>query len=139
MTKREFGALRQLPSGRWQAKYRHPRTNEFIVAPTTFAMRGDASRWLGSIQRDLERGHWIDPAWGSVTLGEYATSWLPERTLRPRTVELYQGLLDRYILPELGKVELSDLSPREVRAWHVALLQRTGCCARSARRRSATK
>ena len=25
MTKREFGALRQLPSGRWQAKYRHPR------------------------------------------------------------------------------------------------------------------
>ena len=74
MTKREFGALRQLPSGRWQAKYRHPRTNEFVVAPTTFAMRGDASRWLASIQRDIERGAWIDPAWGSITLGDYATT-----------------------------------------------------------------
>jgi integrase len=124
MTKREFGALRQLPSGRWQAKYRHPRTNEFVVAPTTFAARGDASRWLVSIQRDIERGAWIDPAWGSITLGDYATTWLSQRTLRPRTVELYQGLLDRYILPELGKIELGALSPREVRAWHAALLQR---------------
>jgi integrase len=124
MAKREFGALRQLPSGRWQAKYRHPRTNEFVVAPTTFALRGDASRWLASIQRDLERGDWIDPAFGTITLGDYAATWLAQRTLRPRTVELYQGLLDRYIVPKLGKIELGELSPRDIRAWHVELLQR---------------
>jgi integrase len=124
MSRRDFGTVRLLPSGRWQARYRHPRTNERIVAPTTFKMKGDATRWLAGIQRDIERGTWIDPEWGEVTLREYATSWLAQRTLRPRTVELYQGLLDRYILPPLGRTALGDLSPREVRSWHVALLKR---------------
>jgi integrase len=125
MTKREFGSVRLLPSGRWQARYRHPRTNEFLVGPTTFKLKGDATRWLAGIQRDIERGTWIDPAWGAVTLEEYATSWLPQRTLRPRTIELYEGLLKRYILPGLGRTELGELSPRQVRSWHVALLKRS--------------
>ena len=113
MTRRDFGTVRQLPSGRWQARYRHPRTNERIVAPTTFKMKGDANRWLAGIQRDIERGTWIDPEWGEVTLRDYATSWLTQRTLRPRTVELYQGLLDRYILPGLGRIGAGrSLSPR---------------------------
>ncbi len=94
------------------------------MASTTFKAKGDASRWLSSIQRDIERGSWIDPAWGAVTLRDYAETWLAQRTLRPRTVELYRGLLDRYILPGLGASELGELSPRDVRTWHVALLKR---------------
>ena len=35
-----------------------------------------------------------------------------------------KGLLDRYILPSLGRIELGELSPREVRSWHAALLKR---------------
>ena len=124
MSRRDFGTVRQLPSGRWQARYRHPRTNELLVGPTTFKMKGDATRWLASVQREFERGTWIDPAWGTVTLRDYAIPWLVQRTLRPRTVELYQGLLDRYILPGLGSMELGTLSPRDVRSWHVALLKR---------------
>jgi len=124
VSKREFGAVRRLPSGRWQAKYRHPRTNQFILAPNTFALKGDATRWLAGIQRDIERGTWMDPAWSAVSLEAYATTWLAQRTLRPRTVELYEGLLDRYILPELGTAELGELSPRDVRSWHAALLRR---------------
>jgi integrase len=76
------------------------------------------------VQREIERGAWIDPAWSAVTIGDYATTWLAQRTLRPRTVELYEGLLERYILPGLGRSQLGDLSPRDVRAWHVALLRR---------------
>jgi integrase len=124
MNKREFGSVRQLPSGRWQVRYRHPRTNEMIVGPNTFKLRGDATRWLSRTQGEIERGVWLDPDWGSVTLRDYATSWLAQRTLRPRTVELYQGLLNRYILPSLGRIELGELSPREVRSWHAALLKR---------------
>ena len=123
MTQREFGAVRRLPSGRWQAKYRHPRTNEFIVAPTHVRLNVTAT-WLAGIQRDLESGTWMDPAWSAVSLENYATTWLAQRTLRPRTVELYEGLLDRYILPDLGTVELGELSPRDVRSWHAELLRR---------------
>jgi integrase len=124
MTKREFGSVRQLSSGRWQVRYRHPRTNDLLAAPGTFKLKGDATRWLAGTQREIERGTWVDPEWGTVTLRDYAVTWLAQRTLRPRTVELYQGLLDRYIVPGLGKMELGDLSPREVRTWHADLLQR---------------
>lgn len=124
VTKREFGAVRQLPSGRWQAKYRHPGTNQFILAPGTFILKGDATRWLSGIQRDIEGGRWIDPVWGNLTIEAYATSWLDQRTLRPRTVEFYEGLLRRYLIPGLGRIELGDLSPRDVRSWHADLLKR---------------
>ena len=53
-----------------------------------------------------------------IRLDEYAHSWLAQRLLAPRTVELYRGLLTRHIVPVLGKIDLNDLSPRDVRAWH---------------------
>jgi integrase len=121
MAKRNFGALRQLPSGRWQARYRHPRTNRFIGAPSTFSTRKDAERRLVNTQVDLDRGSWIDPTWGTVSLEEYANAWLAQRILAPRSVELYQGLLKHHIVPILGKTDLGDLSPRDVRAWHAKL------------------
>jgi integrase len=121
VAKRSFGAVRQLPSGRWQAKYRHPQTNRFIGAPSTFSTRRDADRWLANTQADLERGSWIDPVWGTVYLEEYANAWLGQRILAPRTVELYEGLLRHHIVPTLGKTDLGDLSPRDVRAWHSRL------------------
>jgi integrase len=121
VTKRDFGAVRQLPSGRWQAKFRHPGSNRFVTAPSTFATRRDADRWLANTQADLERGSWIDPSWGAVSLEEYATSWMEQRILRPRSAELYRGLLKLHIVPVLGKIDLRDLSPREVRAWHAHL------------------
>ena len=38
------------------------------------------------MRADLERGTWIDPDAGRITLSEYAWSWLAERPdLRPRT------------------------------------------------------
>jgi hypothetical protein len=68
--KRDFGAVRQLPSGRWQAKHRHPRTNRFVVAPSTFATRRDADRWLANTQVELERGVWVDPSLGAMSVEE---------------------------------------------------------------------
>jgi integrase len=87
--------------------------------------KADAGRWLSNTEVDLARGTWIDPSWGAVSLEEYATSWMAQRALAPRTVELYQGLLDHHILPVLGKLDLSDLSPRDVRAWHAQLAKAT--------------
>ena len=93
VSRREFGAVRRLPSGRWQAKYRHPRTNQFIVAPNTFALKGDATRWLAGIQRDIESGTWMDPAWSAVTLEAYAATWLAQRTLAAAHGRALRGAL----------------------------------------------
>ncbi|MGZ4532749.1 MAG: tyrosine-type recombinase/integrase [Mycobacteriaceae bacterium] len=120
MSRRDFGNVRKLPSGRWQARYfdasgrRHQRT---------FPSRGDAGRFLAGVRADLDRGGWIDPRAGQVQLREYSRVWLENRRVRghplaPRTVERYGGVLRRHILPVLGDTELWHLTSAAVRAWY---------------------
>ena len=120
MSRRDFGNVRKLPSGRWQARYfdasgrRHQRT---------FPSRGDAGRFLAGVRADLDRGGWIDPRAGQVQLREYSRVWLKNRRVRghplaPRTVERYGGVLRRHILPVLGDTELRHLTSAAVRAWY---------------------
>ncbi len=52
----------------------------------------------------------------------YATTWLAERGLKHRTVEGYQRILDRHLLPTFGKQTLDSISVAEVKAWHWNLL-----------------
>lgn len=124
----DFGAIRRLPSGRWQGRYhdaggrRHARS---------FPTRGDASRWLSGARADLDRGEWFDPRAGRDTLTVYAARWLPARRVKgrplaPRTVTLYRSQLDRHLLPRLGALELRHLDAAAVRDWHAAMTGPTG-------------
>ena len=121
--KRQFGSARRLPSGRWQVRYVTP-DGEIVTAPTTFTAKGDAGRFLDAVRTDLERGHWVDPNAGRIILEAFARRWLQERPLRPRTKELYEGLLDLHILPALGALELNRITGAKVRSWHADLLRR---------------
>jgi hypothetical protein len=53
--RRPFGSLRQLPSGRWQARYRDAAGNPH-TAPQTFGTRPQATRFLAQVETDLARG-----------------------------------------------------------------------------------
>lgn len=64
----------------------------------------------------------MDPRKGVITLADWSERWLAQRPLlRPRTRELYQGLLGNHILPALGDIELAKISPSEVRPWYPRL------------------
>jgi len=121
----DFGAMRKLPSGRWQVRYRD-RSGRMVPAPTTFATRGDASRWLAATRADLDRGAYFDPNAGEETLAAYAAEWLERRRVRgrplaPRTAALYRWQLDKHILPTLGDLPLRHVSRAAVRAWHATV------------------
>lgn len=116
-----WGGVRRLPSGRYQAHYRVDGV--WVTAPTTYRTKRDADIFLASTRADIERGTWINPNAGKVTLTAYTKTWLAERpNLRPRTRELYDILLRRHILPFLGDAELSKLAPGRVRTWHSKLV-----------------
>jgi integrase len=121
--RRTFGTTRQLPSGRWQARYTTP-AGERITAPTTFASRQDADGWLATRHADMVRGTWLPDrakATTRTTLRAYADAWLDARQVKPRTRAEYRRLLDAVILPELGDAPLSALTPAKVRAWYASL------------------
>ena len=120
--RRPWGSVRRLSSGRFQARYRVDGVVH--TAPRTFATKREADAFLAEARVATDRGSWVDPNAGKVSLREYATRWLVERVqLRPRTRELYEGLLRLHILPGLGDVELVKLTPGAIRTWHAALLQ----------------
>jgi integrase len=118
VAKRSFGSVRKLPSGRYQARFNHPETKQVVLAPATFAAKADATAWLAGAQTDIVRGHRAEVYVPTVTFETYAKGWLSNRVLRPRTVELYQGLLDRHINPTLGRYPIGRLAPGNVREWH---------------------
>lgn len=120
--RRQFGTVRLLVSGRYQARYRGP-DGVRRAAPETFARRQEALRWLALAEAQVVKGEWRDPAAGKVALADYGSAWIAERPgLRPRTVELYRGLFGKHIAPHLGRVSLADLDPAMIRAWRRGLL-----------------
>jgi integrase len=120
--KQQFGAIRELPSGRYQARYHDPFG---VRHAETFDTKADAGTWLSVQQTDLLRGQWVDPRAGEITFEKYATTWLEQRwNLRPRTQEMYESFLRVHLIPQLGKVELGQLTTPAIRAWHAELLRR---------------
>lgn len=117
-TKRRFGRVRKLPSGRYQARYRGPDGQDH-PAPITFTGKRDAERYLSLVEADIAKGRWIAPAAGRTTLKDWAEQWFSAacRTLKPKTRNTYRSLLDRLVLPHLGEVKLADLKPMAVSKW----------------------
>lgn len=112
---RPFGTITKLPSGRYRARYWQLGTQ--VSAPSTFATKADARTWLAGVETDMNRGLHINASAGSIPLGVYSEKWMKQRALRPHTRETYESQL-RHILGRFDKVELSAITPGEVRAWH---------------------
>ena len=111
------------PSGRWQASFWHDGQRH--TGSDTFTAKADALAYLANTETDLQRGQWIDPAAGKVTLSKYATEWLDGRSdLRETTRAKYDHLLKNHILPKLGSTPISSLAPSKVRSWYHELARR---------------
>jgi integrase len=119
---RQFGNIRKLPSGRYQARYTGP-DGLLRNAPETFERKGDASRWLSLKEAELSKGEWIAPELGQQTFREYAEEWMQQRVFKPRTVELYTGLLRNHLYPTFGEIPMASVDVASVRRWRKARLQ----------------
>lgn len=125
--RRSYGAVRKLPSGRYQASHVGPDGQRHL-APATFDTKGDAEGWLAAERTDISRGDWQRPAPARQvqTFGTYAPAWLATRQLTPRTRSEYRKLLASHLLPTFAGVVLDDITPATVREWHADLAERTG-------------
>lgn len=114
--KRRFGRVRRLPSGRYQARYHGPDGVD-RPARQTFVTKRDAELWLMHQEVEIRTGTWVDPDLGKVLFETYARAWLRDRVLKPRTAELYDGLLRNHLLPFFGKYGLAEIREPDVRRW----------------------
>ncbi len=120
--RRRFGAVRELKSGQWQARYRGP---DGLMRPAdrTFPTKTDAEVWLTRKEAEILNGEWIDPDSGKVPFGKYAAAWIEERpNLRPKTIRLYRYLLRRHLRPEFESKTVAEIKEAHVRRWRKKLL-----------------
>jgi integrase len=114
----DYGSLRKLTSGRWQARWRDDN-GKLRAAPNTFANKTDAKIWLASVRTDRERGTFIDPDAGKVTVGALAESWLASARvhLKPKTVAGYESILRTCVRPYIGDRPIRLVRSIDVNAW----------------------
>src|SRR3954451_10965532 len=92
-SRRGLGAVRRLPSKRYQASYVGPDQVR-RTAPTTFATKGDAEAWLANRRAEITGDDWRPPIKVAPLLfEEYAEQWLERRDLKPKTRHEYAALL----------------------------------------------
>jgi integrase len=132
-TRRGFGRLRKLPSGRWQAAYTGPDARVH-PAPSTFHAQDAARDWLNGEKKLIDLDVWAPPAErvgtthsASQSFGDFAEEWLATRTtrrgepLKPRTHSEYRRYLDLHILPAFATAPLRSLTPSRVKLWYESL------------------
>lgn len=118
MAKRQFGNIRHLPSGRWQATYLHNGVRE--KAPTTFATKKDADLFLAGVQKDISDGTWKRKNEGNQPFAPFALQWLESKKgeqIRRTTFEDYERLIKLHINPKWGSYSLNSIKHIEVQNW----------------------
>lgn len=130
MARRDFGAVRRLRSGRWQARYWDGATGRHVPAPRTFPAKAAASAWLAEAQTQRRRGFSLEPAAGQVAVRTLVRQHLDGEValgdLKPKTLEGYKSLLRSCLLGDpIATVSLGELRAKDVREW-LARLRRRG-------------
>lgn len=122
--RRAFGSVRQLASGRWQARYLDERGRP-MTGRLTYVTKAEAEAELAGVATDRRRGVYRDHRDTAPEFEAYARSWIESGgsrgKLAPSTAALYADLLRTSLVPEFGGLTLDQITAQRVRAWHAAM------------------
>jgi integrase len=130
-TRNSWGAIRKLPSKRFQASYIGP-DGERHTAPDTFATKSEASFWLAQMRVCINDGSWVSPRL-TVTVNSvpnfeaYALRHIALQTnrkgelLRENTKSVYRRILRTNLKPFLT-ADLDSISKSQIQEWYASLV-----------------
>ncbi|AKK11746.1 tyrosine-type recombinase/integrase [Corynebacterium uterequi] len=122
MARQSWGNTRQLPSGRWQARYTGP-DGKTHKGPHTFPDKLTATGWLAETRRNIDLGVWVPYRANTTppTVGELGSQWLADvaRRLRDSTHRAYQDIITARVLqhPLICDTRVDRLTHQQVAAW----------------------
>jgi integrase len=117
-SRRQWGSVRSLASGRYQARYLDPDTRRMMAAPQTFATKSGADRWLAARRTELDAGTAIDDQTGKRTLREWWPAyWRSTQSRKPHTRAGYETAWRLRIEPRFGSMPVRRIKPSHVDDW----------------------
>jgi len=122
----EFGSTRRTSSGKVQARYVDASGQRHTLG--TFPNEKAARAALAAVQTDIARGDWTDESKGQLLFSELAEQVLAVRAqeLAPRTIENYESLLKRWLLPTFGTKRVNTITVLMVDSWWATMGSKTG-------------
>jgi integrase len=126
MSMRPTGHIRERsPGSWWELRYslgRDPATGKRRIATATVrGRRRDAEKELRRLLRSVDTGEHIDPT--RMTVRQWLTTWLAtvREEVSPKTYERYAEIVQHFLVPAIGNLELTKLTPTHIQAAYSAL------------------
>lgn len=134
-TRRSFGAIRQLPSGRYQATYKGPDEQRHR-APETFAAKVDAEGWLSAERRLIDLGTWSPLAVRAqraqseadrarLTVRDLCDRWLDNGHLKESTADSHRRRMElRVLCTSIADESVVNVDRARIVEWWTEVQQR---------------
>lgn len=121
-----MGHVQKRTKNSWTLYYDLPRGRDGKRRQKTATVRGsrkDAERELKRIEYELLAGTHIEP--NLLTLEAYLDQWFPtaRTSVSAKTFQEYRRIATNHIIPTLGGIRLSVLSPLDIQAYYQELLK----------------
>jgi len=123
------GSIRQRSKGSWEIFYDMPADpvtgRRRQKSQTIKGTKRDAQRVLREILISLEQGSYVKP--NKINLGDWLRQWLKDyvsMNTTERTQESYTSIVERHLIPSLGKVMLTELQPQHIQSYYAEKLSK---------------
>jgi integrase len=116
------GSIRQKGKNSWQLQVytgTGPDGKPRRYFETVRGRKGDAQRRLTELLASLDKGVYTPP--GKLTVAEHLKNWLDgyvKTNCSQRTLDGYQSIIERHLIPALGHVQLKHLNPQAIQAYY---------------------
>ena len=120
--RRRFGAVRKLPSGRYQASFIEPRSRQRVFGSETFATKRAAEHWLVDSEAKLNRGDLTDVILARTPFDEWAEHWLATPQVHPKTHARYRMAVRGLLVPEFANTPINSVDRSQVQLFIARLL-----------------
>jgi len=105
---------------RYRAQYRRP--DQRLTQKRGFKTKREAELFLATVEVDVSQGRYLDPSVARVTVADWMQIWLAARgDLRATTRSRVTQIIQKHIEPELGRIQIGNLTRLKVQEWATAL------------------
>ena len=104
----------------WFVRYRDPDTGR--QRGRRFSTRTDANKFARSVQTDIDRGVYIDPALGKITVAAMLEHYVSVAPIAESTRAGYVMWTNKYVKPsDIGRRKIANVTKADVRKFYAAM------------------
>jgi len=123
------GSIRKRSKKSWEIIYDLPADSltgkRRQKSQTIAGTKRDAERALREIISSIEQGSYVKP--NKITLGDWLRQWLKDyasMNITGRTQESYSSIVERHLIPALGRVPIAELSAQQIQNYYAEKIRK---------------